>query len=84
MARIGLGSGDQPPAPEIPLPNQNRVLRERFRSRQLVRPVCFLSPPAPRNVGTPLSAEMPAPVKATTERSERNHSRAFCTALIIV
>ena len=36
------------------------------------------SPPGPRNVGTPLSAEMPAPVRTATDDAAFSHWRAIC------
>ncbi len=43
--------------------------------KQTVALNCLQSPPAPRNVGTPDSAEIPAPVKTTTERAFDNKRR---------
>src|SRR5262249_27392394 len=40
---------------------------------------CFQRPSAPRKVGMPLSAEMPAPVRTTTEEAARIQCRACST-----
>src|SRR5262249_44576269 len=43
---------------------------------------CFQSPSSPRNVGTPLSAEMPAPVRTAIFEALLIHSRACSTGLL--
>ena len=43
--------------------------------KQTVAWNCLQSPPDPRNVGTPDSAEIPAPVNTNTERAPFNKRR---------
>src|ERR1039458_2104069 len=44
----------------------------------------FQRPPAPRKVGTPLSAEIPAPVKTASEVACASHSRACSISPIVL
>ena len=70
MARVGLDFRDQnAAAPVVPFPNQFRIAREGLGRCEISARCCFHRPSAPRNVGTPLSAETPAPVSTATERA---------------
>src|ERR1035438_2027812 len=44
----------------------------------------FQRPPAPRKVGTPLSAEIPAPVKTANEVACASHSRACSISPVVL
>ena len=63
MSRIGLNFGYQLSAPGIPFPHQFRISTECIEIGQLFWTICFPESLSPRNVGTPLSADMPAPVR---------------------
>src|SRR5258708_39631082 len=50
----------------------------------LIGSYCVHRPPAPRNVGMPLSAEMPAPVRATARLAPLSSSAARATLRVWV
>ena len=79
VARIGLGlaRSRRGASRTIPKPVSDRA-RTRRAWRDSSARYCFHRPSSPRNVGTPLSAETPAPVSTAIERASFNHSRTGC------
>src|SRR3972149_3271041 len=69
MRRIWILNGNDLPAPVIPLPYKHRVSPERLRCCKILISADSGVPSSPRKVGTPLSAEMPAPVRTTIEET---------------
>ena len=78
---VRRGFGDHLAPPVVPLPHQLRVSRERFGRGEILGLVLPPEPAVAAKRGTPLSAEMPAPVRTATEVACASHSRAcsmFC------
>jgi len=69
VAGIGFHFGQDAAAPVVPIPNELGVAREGGGVARSWTRYCFQSPLASRKVGTPLSAETPAPVSTATERA---------------
>ena len=73
MSRIGAGFGNKFAAPSIPAPDEFGVRSKSFRGSEIQRVVlCRQTALASRKVGTPLSAETPAPVRARICCASRN------------
>ena len=70
VREVRLAGGDELAPPVVPLPDR---ARDRARTPAGVASSstrkCFQRPSVPRNVGTPLAAETPAPVSTVTRRA---------------